>query len=373
MRRFRFLFNVPDCSFSIQKPYSKEIGKFELSILEPDGSTSKIILRDHKETTEKVIFHRGIKATIDITRDSIESASEQAKDQLQAVLSMATFQSNATVKEIYLELGYEITPNSEKTEFLQVEYWQGNLFKKKRSLDMQRLQVLVEKTFEKQEKRIWRAGRWYRKALMEEDPFDRFSSFWIGLENLNKPLMILLGEEPETRNCRSCNTPYEVPFAKGIRAIFKKYSNNGLEDFKLCRNLRVDLQHGTGDLSLALKKVGESAELSRKMLRIGIYLLLGLPREEDFSEDQAPICNIYFPRLEYRGHFKVSPSELKQPPLLTITSTDLKVEGSEEERKVSITDTIDSDIPATVTFTTTFITEVGYKVEVCDERSVSKT
>lgn len=370
MRRFCFLFDIPDCSFSIHKPYSKERGEFEVLIPSSGGFTSKIIIRDQKELIDGAIFHRGLKAKIDISGDNIESASEQVKDQLQAILSMATFQSNATVKDIYLELGYEITPDSETTEFLQVEYWKGDLLKKKRSLDIQILSVLIKKISQNQEKRISRAGRWYRKGLMEEDPFDRFSSFWVGLENLNKPLMTLLGEEPETRNCSSCSTPYEVPIAKGIRAIFKKYSNNGLEDFKLCRNLRVDLQHGTGDLSLALKQVGESAELCRKMLRIGIYLLLGLTKVEDFSEDQAPIYNIYYPRVEYRGHFKISPSELKQPPLLTITSRDIEVGGTDDERTVSLTDAIDSNVPAAVTFKTTLITEVGVRVELEDVRSV---
>ena len=370
MRRFRFFFDIPDCSFSIHKPYSKERGKFEVLIPSSDGFNSEIVIRDQKEeSTDGTIFHRGLKAKIDISGDNIESASEQVRDQLQAILSMATFQSNATVKDIYLELGYEITPDSETTEFLQVEYWKGDLLKKKRSLDIQILSVLIRKISQNQEKRISRAGRWYRKGLMEEDPFDRFSSFWVGLENLNKPLMTLLGEEPETRNCSSCSTPYEVPIAKGIRAIFKKYSNNGLEDFKLCRNLRVDLQHGTGDLSLALKQVGESAELCRKMLRIGIYLLLGLNKVEDFSEDQTPIYNIYYPRVEYRGHFKISPSELKQPPLLTITSR-VEVGGTDDERTVSLTDAIDSNVPAEVAFKTTLITEVGVRVELEDVRSV---
>ncbi len=312
MRRFCFLFDVPDCSFSIHKPYSKERGEFEVLIPSSDGFNSEIVIRDQKEeSTDGTVFHRGLKAKIDISGDNVGSASEQAKDQLQAILSMATFQSNATVKDIYLKLGYEITPDSETTEFLQVEYWNGDLLKKKRSLDMQRLPILVEKIFQNQEERVSRAGRWYRKGLMEEDPFDRFSSFWIGLESINKPLMILLGEEPEIRNCSSCNAPYEAPTVKGVRAIFKTYSNNGLEDFRFCRGLRVRLQHGAENLSLALQQVEKGSELCRKMLRIGIYLLLGLTKVEDFSEDQVPIYNVYYPRVEYRGHFNISPSELR--------------------------------------------------------------
>lgn len=185
--------------------------------------------------------------------------------------------------------------------------------------------------------------------------------------------MTLLGEKTEIGNCSSCNAPYKVQTVNGVKAIFKKYSNNGLDDFKLCRDLRVYLQHGTRSLSLALNQVGERAELCRKMLRVGIYLLLGLTKVEDFSEDQEPIYNIYYPRVEYRGHFNISPSELKQPPLLTITSRDIEVGGTDEERTVSLIDAIDSNVPATVTFSTTLITEVGVRVEVEDVRSIPET
>jgi len=370
MRSFKLLFDIIGSSFSIAEPYTNDVG--ELTIDFKDNNRCTILkLIDWKNTQEGVAIHRGLKAIIDINADSMSEATEMARLRIEGFLSILTIITNATVGEAQLQLGYETTKDATSTEYIQIEYLYSDLFRRQRAFDNIRFNELGNKLFLNNNKRIIRAIRWYRKGLIEADPLDRFMSYWIGLENLNNPLMKLLGENIETRNCISCGEPYEVPTAKGIRSLFEKYSKNGLNDFKLCRDLRIDLQHGSGDLESAMSRINECSELCRLALLSAIYLTLDLDLKEPDSYPK-PIYNIHQPHVEFRGEYKISPRDLPTIPMILINTEDIKVSNIDGKRQILLVDKIENNIVVDMTIEMTFVSEEGIDISM-DVKPVPKS
>ncbi|NLN49102.1 MAG: hypothetical protein GX154_08515 [Clostridiales bacterium] len=370
MRSFRCLFDITESSFSIADPIKDEIGNLEINLKKVDG-LNMITLIDRKDTEEGVPIHRGLKAIVDISADSMDKAINMARQRVDGILTMLTVVTNATVGEAQLQLGYETSNNATSTEYIQVEYLCSDHFKRKRVFDNDKFKNLVEKILKNSNKRISRAIRWYRKGLIETDPLDRFMSYWLGLENLDKTLGEMLGENIEKRNCVSCGEPYEVPSAKGVRSLFEKHSINGVKDFKRCRNLRVDLQHGAGDLETAMFQVSECSELCRIILLKGIYLALSLDVKE-VQEGPEPIYNIHQPRIEFRGQYKIPPKDLPTIPLILIKNENIKATIVDGKRVFSFVDNIDSNINADMTIQMTFVTEKGVEANLENVKTVPK-
>lgn len=369
MKSFKLFFDVCDSSFSIAEPYMKEIGELEINLIE-SNKLILIKLVDNKDIQEGLAIHRGLRAIVNIQAESMNEATEMARVRVEGFLTMLTFITNATVGEVELYLGYETTEDVTSTEYIQIEYLKSDLFKRKRMVDHTIFQQLGEKLLRNNNKRISRAVRWYRKGLIEVDPLDRFMSYWIGLENLNNILMEKLGHNTEVRLCSSCGAPYKVPTAKGIRSLFEKYSPNGLKDFKICRDLRVDLQHGSGDLESVMNDVNECLEICRFALLKAIYISIDFSSFE-IDNCQKPIYNIYQPRVEFRGHYHISPKDLTRAPILLINTQNFMVSYVDGKRTISFTDNIDSNIPVDMTIEMTIISEQGIETNV-DVKAIPK-
>lgn len=252
----------------------------------------------------------------------------------------------------------------EETEFIQMEYVQGELLKSRRRPDHEKLIELTQVFNNNTDVGIAIAIRWYRKGLTEDDPFDQFLSYWAGLEYLNKSLVRLLGGKPEMRHCGKCGEPYPVPGAKGIGALFAQYSVNKEQDFKQCRDMSKALRHGEIQLVEAFTQVHPLAEICRKMLRQGIYLLLNLSEDEE-ERFATPVYNTHLSRFVYRGFYHAPPSQIPQPyvqPL--ITNHELKeVRESGGKRQLAMRDTIQPNIDVLCSFKADFISEPGIEVQ----------
>lgn len=370
MKTFRCLFNITESSFSIADPYKNDIGQLEINLNEANGLSILRII-DHKDAIDGVPIHRGLRVTVDIIAESLDKAVEMARARVDGFMAMLTVVTNATVGEVLLKLGFETTEGATSTEYIQIEYLYNDLFKRKRAFDNNKLNNFGEKLLKVNDNRIFRTVRWYRKGLIEADPLDRFMSFWLGLENLNKKLAKLLGENTETRNCASCGLQYEVHTAKGIRSLFNKYSKNGLSDFNLCRKLRVDIQHGAGNLETAMSRADECSELCRLALLKGIYLVLDLDLKE-LEDGLVPIYNIQQPRIEFRGYYKIAPKDLPAVPLILINSQEIKVSVVDGKRTISLINQLDSNISADMTTQMTIITEHGLGTNNIDIKTVPK-
>jgi len=328
LRTFRIFFTVSGGGVSIAPPYTGTVGTLEYTLRQEFGEgTHEVVvrLRDRIAAEAGVPVHQGFDAEVDAFGNDLGEARENAHSRLQFVLSLLVLQTNATVGSTELLHGQETTAGADSAEYLHVEQMRGDLYKRQVAFDHDELQRLISGVLGTDASpRIGRATRWYRKGLTEEDSLDRFASYWLGLECLNKLLMDLLGEDAEMRNCKSCGFAYEVPTAKGIRSLFDKYSPSRERDFKRCRNLRVDLQHGSADLTEVIKHAEECAELCRAMLRTALYLLLGFPVSEAVPGPE-PTYNLFSPYTEIRTKYDRPPDSLPETPWLTISIIGIKV------------------------------------------------
>ncbi len=364
MRSFHFIFQIPNSSISIDDPYSHDLGRLSCTFALPEGGEIVLMLYDHKASSEGHSLHLGLMAEVDTPGQDIDTALQVAETRVHAILALAVFHSNATVRDIYLLFGYETTQEAEETEFIQIEYVQGELLKSRRKPDHEKLIKLTQVFNSNTDVGVAIAIRWYRKGLTEDDPFDQFLSYWAGLEYLNKSLVRLLGGKPEIRNCSKCGEPYPVPGAKGIGALFAQYSVNKEQDFKRCRDMSKALRHGEIQIVEALTQVHPLAEICRKMLRRGIYLLLKLSNDEE-ERFATPVYNTHLPRFIYRGFYHVSPSQIPQPYMQPLTTSyELKeVREIDGKRQLAMRATIQPNIDALFSFKADFISEPGIEVQ----------
>lgn len=334
---------------SLAPPYTDIVGSIEYTFpAEIAGKTYNTIvqIRDRKVLEQGVIIHQGFDAEVEIFGNDLTEARESAYYRLQLVLSMLVLQTNATVGHIELLWGQETTIGASTTEYLQIERMDSALYRRHVAFDHDELRPLIEAILNENSPRLYRAARWYRKGLSEEDALERFSCYWLGLECLNKLLIDLLGEIPDLRNCLVCGAVYEAPTVKGVRSLFVKRSPNGLEDFKACRNLRVDIQHGSGNLVEIIKRCEACAEICRVLLRTGIWLLLG-SEFLGLASGPEPTYNVFSPWAEIHVVFHTSHTNLPSPPLLSVKNIGTDV-SDEEGRTTKPHFQISSSIPAEV-------------------------
>lgn len=375
MRTFRFYFKVPESSISVYKPYSPRVGTLQVVIPRLQGGVVELQIHDVRRTVREAAVHSGLFVQADLPGNNLDKALEEANGRLQAHLSLSALQSDASVGQPLLVLGYETTPGAQTTEFIQIDRREGELAelsKRTRALDHDELRRLAEAFYASDDPHIARAIRWYRKGLSEDDPLDQFTNYWHGLEALNKPLQALLDGMIEVGTCRHCGAQFEVKSISGIRALFDKHAPEGVKDFRHCRDVRNELQHGGGSLAALSLHLPECTELCRSMLRLGIHLVLGYPLEEARSGTQ-PVYNVHPAYTEYRGIYQIAPDKLSEAPMLSVSSEIYDVGGTEDERKLSIRDNIDSNMDVDIHITATDVRESGADVGVPELRLVPRT
>lgn len=346
MRTFRFSYMITGGAVSLASPYTDVVGSVVYTFpaeIAGEIHNAVVHISDRKILEQGVIVHQGFDAEVEIFGNDLTEARESAHYRLQLVLSMLVLQTNATVGHTELLWGQETTIGASTTEYLQIERMEGALYRRHVAFDHEKLQPLIEAILNVNTSRLNRATRWYRKGLSEEDALERFSCYWLGLECLNKLLIDLLGEIPDLRNCPECGAVYEAPTVKGVRSLFVQHSPNGLEDFKACRNLRVDIQHGGGNLAEIIKRCDVCAEMCRVLLRTGICLLLG-SKFQGLALGPEPTYNVFSPWVEFHVVFHTSPTNLPLPPLLSVKNIGTDV-SDEEGRTTKPRFQISSSIP----------------------------
>jgi len=127
---------------------------------------------------------------------------------------------------------------------------------------------------------LGRAIRWYRKASIENDKFDKFLNIWQGLEALNPALKKLWKIPDEYGKCKNCGASYKKQVAAGIRELIQNHLENGEEIWREVRDWRVALVHSTDtpiemgkDVEIYIPKLEEA-------LVKGILALVGVPEKE---------------------------------------------------------------------------------------------
>jgi hypothetical protein len=363
MGRYRFFFEIVDGVLAARSISDSSGGIWSIGLLSDDSGQPepvRIWVGDRTATLAGLTSHQAVMVRADLVAPSFDEGVDIASLHVDALVTMTTFDANVTAGDVRLVLGCDMTPEAQTTEFLQVKYLDVGLFQARRPIDTRSVEALLRRN-PTADSRVARALRWYRAALSKGDPFDAFTLFWMGLENLNEPLMERVGELPEERNCASCGAPYVVPTNRGVRALFAQYSAGGTEDFRRCRNLRVDLLHGHGALDEAAEIVEECAETCRKLVRIGVNLLLGVP-EDEVRLDPPVVKYIRPARVEYRGHFHISPSALARVPMLELGEFDFEIEESDGQAVARPIQEVASTVPVMAEYDVTLLTETGQRI-----------
>lgn len=346
MRRFRVVFEVPNCFYSVAPPYGEDNGHY-VAVFTDTPEPVFVSLTDLRQEIGGAAIHVGIVGDVEASGPDMQSAILLAAQRLEAVLWIGALQSNAAVGVPKLKFAIELTPGAKTTEAVQVEDNYDEVFSKKRRLDLPMNEQIGRHIHLRGTSRIFRALHWYRKGLNEEDPIDQFMGFWVGLEALNPPLKDLLGGDPEARRCPKCGELAETPTVNGVRTLFRDHNPDGLKDYKLCRNLRRDIQHSTADLDQVLQQAPAAAEAARRMLRTAIYLLLGLPAADGFAAPST-IYNNQGLRAEYRIRYSTPPDKFTVPPVLDTSESTIEVEQDGERRTVRWTPRVKWDMNVTV-------------------------
>ena len=302
--------------------------------------------------------------SIDLFANNMEDGLVEANILANFIVRIISVFTHSTVSKPIIKVGYDITTDSKETEFVQYLQLYGEMFKQKRGLDFNLFEKMLQSLLDINDKNISRAIRWYNNGLNEADSIDRFMYYWLGLESINNLLAERLGAKSEIRKCEKCGNEYEIPTAKGIRSAFEEFSEAGIADFKKCRKIRVQLQHGHGDIEKIIEVAADYSEICRKVLLYGLFLLLKIDKHS-LKMLGEPLYNLNMPLLEFKGVFGIEPQNLDKMPMLTINLDDLEIDNKNNKRAISFRKTIDTNIPVTLKLKSiNLISEVGVTMKI---------
>ena len=167
LRRFHVMFEIPHSFYSVARPYSEEIGRFEAHFTDTPEPLI-VALTDVRQDIGGAPVHVGIVADVQVSSTDIQQAVQLATQRLEAVLQIGALQSNAAVGVPRLRFALECTAGAPTTEMVQVEERYDDVFTKKRGLDLPAAERIGQAFDQRGTPRIARALHWYRKGLEQE-------------------------------------------------------------------------------------------------------------------------------------------------------------------------------------------------------------
>lgn len=119
------------------------------------------------------------------------------------ILDQISFVAGTPVYELNIRRAFDISPNTESRDYIQFDY---DIIDKigSRMINLHELLKTSETVNSMNSDRLFRALHWCRKALRENDPLDRFTYIWTGLEVLNPLFRDLYHNEYEVNKCENC-------------------------------------------------------------------------------------------------------------------------------------------------------------------------
>lgn len=371
MRRFKYYFVIDHSSVSFAHPFNGEIGQYEIVMSEGEYETT-ILISDAKEFNENLSNHIGLSTTVELFAPNIDEGLKLAQIRANYATVILSVITNATINEPILIMGLETTESAKSTEFVQNFYMDGETLKQKRVVDGDMFENFLRVMIKRDEKRIGRAVRWYRKGLNEVDSIDRFMYFWLGLESMNKLLSNQFPEEPIVRTCKICGDTQELKTINGIRSLFKNFGEDLEFGYKECKELRKELQHGFGDIEKAITIAPQCADSCRIMLAKGLFIILEMGINT-IEKHPNPVYNLIMPRLEFRGKYNIAPSDLTIIPSLIIKDDDIRVKIENGKCAVSFLNRVDTNIPLSLElYGINFIAENGVSMVIDDIKLTPK-
>ncbi len=253
-----------------------------LSLPLEGGETEYVTLQELKESIDDSSFPVGLKFKAEVTAKSIDEAIGKAQKLSDGIASFVTLVTGIGTPIVKPILCYEITDNKSEREFLQFfDDPPVNALSRKK-IPEEKMTYLIKKYYEitnlSLAQRVARAIRWYRFGVGSFDLFDRFSSFWIGLEALNEPLQTRLNVDKDQIKCPKCGfewTPF--PTISGVRKFIDCYVQNGSEVYKRMHSLRISIMHSTEPLTNLQANIKVACEEAGNALLSAVQFLLNIP------------------------------------------------------------------------------------------------
>lgn len=259
--------------------------------------TTKFTLKEIPHPTFRDI-PIGLEMLGEVAANSIEEAWRIVLEQAEGIASIICFLTRVGMPNVELLCGWESTPKMTRGPFIQFyklpiePVSSRNL----RRVGFEGIADRLESA--KRKDRIARAMRWYRKGLNSVDSIDRFTYFWIGLENLNGPFIDRYNIRPEKASCQ-CGEAY-APCAKcgaesyrqdprGVRYFISKRTKFNVETYEQMLRLRHDIVHGKESTAHLRQEAGRLAGLAEETIASGVRELLEF--DDDVEVPENPISN----------------------------------------------------------------------------------
>jgi len=246
---------------------------------EPKQSKKVVISKIEGEVAGRKI-QSGLQLTVFLQAENLREAINEAKGLVDGIVSFITLVTGVGLDIPSENLAYEITPEVEERDFVQIFHDPFNISISRRKLDHQLLIKMMDHSMKldsKTKQRVARAMRWYRMGVMTPDVFDRFNCFWIGLEALNPLLQRKFSIQDDPIRCPKCGHEWvTTPTVSGIRTFVQDYLPKGKELYRKIHGLRIDIMHSRRELKAPHKKAVELAPITAEVLFRAISYILGL-------------------------------------------------------------------------------------------------
>lgn len=258
----------------------------------------KVIVCDRIERDEQgVPMKFGFMLDATCQSDDAEQAIKATRALVDGIVGMISFSVSAVASLCTPTVVLDVTPGIPQRELLQ--YIQLELrIRPSRTFREDAFSILwknIEALTLEDRTRIYRAARWYRKALLEDDSFDQFMNLWTGLEVINELMKRKYGlpEEKPIRNCPRCGEPVLLePTLAGIDYLLINLLKVPRETWRQIVKVRTSLYHGFGELGKLVEEMPELIPILRTGLLKGILDLVDIPSESQHGLIREPLRHV---------------------------------------------------------------------------------
>lgn len=262
----------------------------------PSQAEYSFVLGD-KEITFRKINERdkmitdlnyGLMIQVILFKKDIDKAIKSANELTEFFLSVFCLESGVEVYKARTILAYDITEENNKRVFRQ--YFYNLPFSTPNEIEYDLFLNDFKEIWNyngKYSNRIARSARWFRKAIIGDDPLDQFLFFWHGLESLNSALAEEFDIEKSIqkeikRKCKKCEEEYKdtITTKGGIEAL---YDDLNIEESvrKKINNIRNGISHGYENITNLYSPTLKILPIISEILYKGIIKVLGLSIDQN--------------------------------------------------------------------------------------------
>lgn len=268
----------------------RQVELLELKFVESSGTKKALISKIEEKDEFGTIIQTGLKYKIFLNAKNTEDAIYLAKGLSDGITSFITMITGRGMDIPNEEIVYELTPNIQEREYRQIFYDIPMKSMSRRELDPNILINFINKYNELDPsfaERIARAIRWYRLGTLNDDVFDQFNCFWIGLEALNPLLQQKLSIGDDPTRCPKCKNEWVSHLTvSGIRKFIQEELKAERRLYRNIHNIRNDIAHSRKRLHEIKNLVSTYAPKAREALFRSICYIFGFENWKTLTHDE---------------------------------------------------------------------------------------